>query len=95
MLPLAAYRHRDRETTHIFRVARAALITRPVGKDEVQRNTAQDLDPVLAESFSPIAMATPACTASWPLIGGQVPIRPWRCSLSALVSKVRISTMSR
>ena len=48
-----------------------------------------------SQSSSAMARATPADTASWPRFGGQVPIRPWRCSLSALSSKARIRTICR
>ena len=49
----------------------------------------------MSQSVSAIAIATDAEIASCPRIGGQVPMRPWRCSLMAFSSYARISTMLR
>ena len=37
----------------------------------------------------------PSCEASWPLIGANVPMRPWRCNRSIRSSRRRPSSIAR
>ena len=96
-------RHRDRDgqvmlirsglaTLEVAREEHEELLDRPAAPDHRRRLTERRHHPV---GRAQDRTRCPSCEASWPLIGANVPMRPWRCNRSIRSSRRRPSSIAR